>query len=599
MGLISRLRLFGRRRVIRRPTGVIARVSKKLAGTTTVKIVKPTTTSIRHIDFTTGESKTISTTTSPSGVVSKTISRTGAKPVVDVLLTSSERQAISRSSAGQQLSSFEKSKLQTGRRKVDEIATLTGLTSSEVLGGRVWGNQLLIQRTIREKEIMRTMPPGRKEFTIAKDVGGGFIQDVHVVVVNGRIVSEEARGDAIPMTQRFRESGRIGKPIGQLVEEKIGKPVLTVERAETRKFKEAPLDISSQKINELRRKLRTASTREQAFKIQRQLALLGLTVGVVFLDTLRGFRDAPKSIKELVKNPEKIKQIPGIIKTDAINFGQLLRVSPTEAIAKIGAEYFVLRGIGKGVKIIGKVSRRAIARASPKFLTRVTQIATTIPIKIGGKTVVLKTVGKVPIETIKRQIEIAGKKVPVITTAQSSKLISLMKQKKIIRKPIPQEATLSGRTRKLLADFDRGRLSIRQMNELDLRVQSETGQALLERSLFADPRGRIRPSRLGVLFEEEAKLIDILAGDVSFTSPKPQILIFLDEKIEKFPTALRKIKIKIAKGQTLTKKESKVLLQFQLKKTGKFKPLGFVSKESEVTLAPGDLIKRVKKVGII
>src|SRR5690606_23425215 len=106
------------------------------------------------------------------------------------------------------------------------------------------------------------------------------------------------------------------------------------------------------------------------------------------------------------------------------------------------------------------------------------------------------------------------------------------------------------------------------------------------------------PSRLGITKQNEGSLLDIFSKDATFKKPKPQILLFDDVKIQNLPPQLRSVKAKLTRGKSLTKAEADALLEFQLKKSGKFKPVGFLSRESEITLAPGEIIKRKKKVGV-
>jgi len=120
---------------------------------------------------------------------------------------------------------------------------------------------------------------------------------------------------------------------------------------------------------------------------------------------------------------------------------------------------------------------------------------------------------------------------------------------------------------------------------------------LLERSFFADPRGRLRPSRLGIV-EKEATLSDILKGDVTFKTQKPQVLIFEKVLVEKFPKALKGIERKLKAGKSLTRNEANKLLQFQLKKSAKFKPVGHLTREPEISLAPGEIIKKGKTIAV-
>lgn len=119
--------------------------------------------------------------------------------------------------------------------------------------------------------------------------------------------------------------------------------------------------------------------------------------------------------------------------------------------------------------------------------------------------------------------------------------------------------------------------------QIDLLLKGilKPSQLKLKRWLFASPfdlktkKAQIRTSRLGVDNVEEANLLELLSGDVSFRSGKPQIFIFPKEKIYK------------AKGQ---------LIKGKVKKT----PKGFVvpsfSSELEVVLGKGFAVKRGKKL---
>ncbi|KKL87215.1 hypothetical protein LCGC14_1936930 [marine sediment metagenome] len=177
--------------------------------------------------------------------------------------------------------------------------------------------------------------------------------------------------------------------------------------------------------------------------------------------------------------------------------------------------------------------------------------------------------------------------------------MSIIKRKRIIRKPIPGEKLISRTTKRLLKRFDDGKITSRQLRLLDdaIRVETKGAGNLLERSFFADPRGRFRPSRLGISTQKDASLLDILKGDFTFKTPKPQILVFENVKVAKFPKALKDISKALKSGKALTKSQAKRLLNWQSKKTGRFKPIGALSREPEITLAAGEIIKKVKRVG--
>lgn len=323
------------------------------------------------------------------------------------------------------------------------------------------------------------------------------------------------------------------------------------------------------------------------------------------VDAVIGIKNLPKAssnlIKTVVNNPRSVvtytKSIPKKIDRGGQNVGRLLRTSPDQAIAKVGSEYLILRGTGKSLKVAGKLTERAAARIAPDFVGEA-RIGNKINIRSTGKnTVKLEIVGRIPKETLKRQISLEGRRINAVSSQQEA-LLGLIRRKKIIRKPIANEASLPKSTRRLLRKFDRGKITRRELGKLDKAIRRSGSKGILERSFFADPRGRIRPSRLGVTRDNEASLTDLLTGDVTFKKNKPQILVFENVKVEKLPSAFRGIRNKLRRNMPLNRLETEKLLAYQQRITGKFKPVGFVTRESEVTLAPGELIKRRRRIGV-
>ena len=249
-------------------------------------------------------------------------------------------------------------------------------------------------------------------------------------------------------------------------------------------------------------------------------------------------------------------------------------------------------GAGKATKLLGKIGSKASTRLSSKFVG-IKKGVMTIPSTTKGRNIKITVGGTVKkiSEPLSKQAQLAGKKVTAVS-AQADRLVNIIKTKRIVRKPIPGEATFSKPIKELLKKFDDGTIT---KNEL---VKLESQVPILERSFFADPRGRFRPSRLGVGKQKEASLLDYLSGDVTFKTSKPQILVFEDVKIQKFPKTLRDVEKALKSGKTLTESQTKRLLKFQQEKTGKFKPIGALTKEPEITLAPGEVIKKVKKVAV-
>lgn len=383
-------------------------------------------------------------------------------------------------------------------------------------------------------------------------------------------------------------------------------PVKKIDRKatkeETKLYRESEIGVmKAPKLTRLQKqqvkieKLIIKQERGQKLTLKEEAELQTRTVayGVSAFGT--GIVMLPKTLYNLAKHPSSIKKIPSAIVEGGEKFGQLLRVSPTTAFVKLGTEVYLIKGMGKLQRITGKVSSPIATKLNPKF-RGLKKGVITIPSQQTGKTLKIKISGPVSKikESLKQQAQLAGKRVTAVS-AQADRLVNLIKTKRIIRKPIPGEATLTTQTKKLLNKFDTGKLSKKELILLDKRIKIETkGQGnILERSFFADPRGRMRPSRLG-LKQKEASLLDYLSGDISFKTPKPQILIFEDIKIQSFPKSLSKVAQKLKTNKPLTVSESNKLINFQTKVSGKFKPIGALSKEPEITLAPGEIVKKVK-----
>jgi len=356
-----------------------------------------------------------------------------------------------------------------------------------------------------------------------------------------------------------------------------------------------------QELNELRKIKSTSSIRNKQRNLINELSLLGLTVGATVVGGVGAIIALPKTLVNVAMNPAQLKGVPMAIKTSGEEFAQLIRISPTEAFGKILGEIVFLKGSGSTYKVVGKVGGSAANKLNP-FLKRVRNNKIKIKTMQGRTTLQVGVIGKGT--PLSKQVRLAGKKVDVAVSAQADRLVNLMNnfkgKSKLVRKPIPGEATLTKKTKNLLKGFDDGVLSEKNIKVLNQRVLDETGKTLLERSTFLDPAGKVRFTRLGK-DAPDAKLIDILSGDFTFRTPKPQILVFTDAKIQKLPSYLDDVAKALKSGKKLTATQRARLVRWQIKPSGKFKPIGDVKykggKELEITIAPGELIRRRKKLG--
>ena len=355
------------------------------------------------------------------------------------------------------------------------------------------------------------------------------------------------------------------------------------------------------KISGRRGVLRTAKERNlgKPLSALKELELMGLAGAGTIVNFGRGVIDLPETAYRLARNPGMLKNLPSAIDRGGKEFGTLLRTSPGEAFIQIGGEILLMKGTGAGLSKLKNAGSNKLTKLNPKYVGEA-KIGETLTVKTGiGKPVKLEVVGKIPTETLASQVSKAGKTVKSVISSQADSLLGVLRSRgKLIRKPIPGEANFNKATKTLLSQFDKGIITKKNLIKLDTAIKKQGAKGLLERSFFADPTGKIRPSRLGVIKEKAGNLVDALSEDITFRKSKPQILLFQDVKVQSLPKAIKTIYDKAKKGATLTKKETGKLLEYNVKKTGKFKGVGFLSGESELTLAPGELIKRVKKVGV-
>ncbi len=103
-------------------------------------------------------------------------------------------------------------------------------------------------------------------------------------------------------------------------------------------------------------------------KIDKQLQ--SITFATSLVQTGASFAALPGLVKFLAQNPKEIQKLgPSVLKSvkeEAARTGRLLLVSPTAGFVAIGAEIFAFKGIGKGLKIIGKIKPRVIQALDPK-----------------------------------------------------------------------------------------------------------------------------------------------------------------------------------------------------------------------------------------
>jgi len=304
-------------------------------------------------------------------------------------------------------------------------------------------------------------------------------------------------------------------------------------------------------------------------------------------------------ILALRKNPiATLKSLPKSILEGIKKDLSLIKTDPLIGVAKIGQDIIIFKYLNK----LGSATKTKIVngltRIDPRYVGE-GKIGKVLNINLkNGNTAKLQIVGRLPRENIIKQLERSGKVVNVATSSQADSLLTLIRNQRVIRKPIAGEEAFNSLTKNLLKKFDEKTINKNELMQLDRLIKKQGAKGLLERSFFADPTGKIRPSRLGIIQDKTGSILDYFRNGITFRKAKPQILLFDKVKVEKFPPYFKNIIKKIKSRRALSEKEASDLLNFQLKQSGKFKPLGFTSLESEITLAPGEIIKKKGVVGV-
>lgn len=271
--------------------------------------------------------------------------------------------------------------------------------------------------------------------------------------------------------------------------------------------------------------------------------------------------------------------------------GITLRERPTYSLGLIGGEITIGKGLGVTGEVLKTKAITTVTKLSPKYVSAESGFIK-IPSNIKGEAINIEVSYKLPRMPLKEQVRLIGKEITPVSAQRD--LFGVVRNNIEINKPIPVSGgkVISPDVLEQIELMKQNKLSVSQIAELERKVQQTGAKGILETSFFADPLGRIRPSRLGLTKENKASIVDILSGDVTTKTRKPQALYFARQKVEKLPKDLIPITEKIARGESITEIEKARLLKFQLTPSGKFKPIGFISRESEVTLAPGEIIKK-------
>lgn len=364
-------------------------------------------------------------------------------------------------------------------------------------------------------------------------------------------------------------------------------------------------------IEQQRGKVETAIDRGEltGLKASSALAALGFASNVAGdLQFVQTFISDPKG------ESSRIIRGLGIILRDAATgrlsenqaiqqMSRTMITTPEYSLGWMGAEVVTGFGLGEVVKRLRTVGDIASVKLSSvgKKAENLGNIRVIKNVNLGDDVTDVKLVGRLgskdlPLEDVAKQLKLAGQDLNIVSVQRA---LGKVEDVVTIKKPIPKEDLLSTTTQKLLKQFDEGTLSTSEIAKLDKAIRTEIprSKGLIERFTFFDPATRARLLTRGGITQPSASLIDVFSGDFTFRRAKaPQILI-QKAKIAEFPKEIGDIIRKLEKGESLTELEKARLLKWQATPTGQVKPLGAVTKEPEVILAPGESLAFDELVG--
>ena len=349
---------------------------------------------------------------------------------------------------------------------------------------------------------------------------------------------------------------------------KVDEPLLTVEAVEKPEdfLGELQFDISGR-----RAELETKGARDK-ITITERAEFFGLGVGL-------SIASLPSRVigfgKGLATEPVKtVTAIPSEFKRFGAEIGVgLASKTPEFALGTLGGEILILKGTGKAISGAGRVTEFATTRLSPKFApigkvrggTGIGIIGTEKIFERSGATI--KGLLGEDISLFKREVSGFGD-IPFAPSPISK-----------VAESVPFQLERVGKTRTV--------------------VSAQTGFKFggeLDRLLFFDPKGRLRISRIGKAGQQEASLLDILSGDITFRKGKAQALIG-EFEIEAPPTDILQ---SLRAEKPLTPTQLERFGEFIESPSGKIKPVpqfierGFGAIEPEVAFGKGEIPFKIK-----
>lgn len=154
------------------------------------------------------------------------------------------------------------------------------------------------------------------------------------------------------------------------------------------------------------------------------------------------------------------------------------------------------------------------------------------------------------------------------------------------------QAKIAGTTPKVLTSGQEGFFKFpgRELVKLKPRPGDPIGQGF-----FVTPTNQLRTSRMGLQVSEAVEEASLSLRNIKFGVTKPQAVIFRNTPVESLP---KDIFNNLARGKGLTGSQKSSLLKQQITPSGQFKPIGYLSRELEATVPPGQSILKTGKSGV-
>ena len=251
---------------------------------------------------------------------------------------------------------------------------------------------------------------------------------------------------------------------------------------------------------------------------------------------------------------------------------RVLTQEPGRAIGAVGGELAFFRGSGTAISGVRRGVEVGSTVLDPRFVMRRSEPGSLgrfdVPVRTAGvSTVPVRVAGAIgspslPRMTLREQVGFEGRTINAVSGARD--LFGTVTRREIpVRKDLPTPDTPP-----------------------------------LERAFFADPLGRIRPTRLGIVDQPSAGLADIISGDVTFRRTRPQAIVFPQQVVEPLPPPLRDVRQQLSRGRPLSPRQETRFSNWLLSPGTRFRPVGFISPEPEVILPPGAVITRERVAGV-